>query len=257
MLELSHIESFYPAALRPMKRSLLREYLQLKILEQVFGSPWAGKLTFMGGTAIHLVHGNTRFSEDLDFDNRGINADEFREMGGHIVRALKLQGYDVDSRIVVKSAFHCHIRFLGLLYDTGISRHRDEVLTIQIDTDPQHYSYTPEKVLLNKFDVFVRVSVVPAAILIAQKITCLFTRKRPLGRDAYDLVFLLGKTGPDMGYLREKLGIKTKSDLREKLLARCDELDLKKLARDVEPFLFSAQDVKKVEQFTDVVRTFF
>jgi predicted nucleotidyltransferase component of viral defense system len=257
MLELSHIESFYPEALRPMKRSLLREYLQLKILEQVFGSPWAGKLTFMGGTAIHLVHGNTRFSEDLDFDNRGINAEEFREMGGHIAGALKLQGYDVDSRIVVKSAFHCHIRFLGLLYDTGISRHRDEVLTIQIDADPQHYSYAPEKVLLNKFDVFVRVSVVPAAILIAQKITCLFTRKRPLGRDAYDIVFLLGKSRPDRGYLRAKLGINTKRELREKLLARCEEIDLKKCARDVEPFLFSAEDVKKVEQFADVVRTFF
>jgi predicted nucleotidyltransferase component of viral defense system len=257
MLELSHIESFYPAALRPMKRSLLREYLQLKILEQIFGSPWAGRLVFMGGTAIHLVHGNTRFSEDLDFDNRGMDAEEFREMGGYIVRALKLQGYNVDSAIVVKSAFHCHIRFLGLLYEIGISRHRDEVMTVQIDAEPQHFAYTPEKVLLNKFDVFVRIAVVPAAILIAQKITCLFTRKRPMGRDAFDIVFLLGKAGPDMGYLQEKLGIKTKGELREKLLTRCKEIDLKKCARDVEQFLFSAEDVKKVEQFVDVIRTFF
>jgi len=257
MLDLPHIESFYPAALRPMKRSLLREYLQLKILEQIFGSPWAGKLVFMGGTAIHLVHGNTRFSEDLDFDNQGIGAQEFREMGGHIVRALNLQGYDVDSTIVVKSAFHCHVRFSGLLYEIGISRHRDEVLTIQIDAEPQHFAYTPEKVLLNKFDVFVRIAVVPAAVLMAQKIACLFTRKRPMGRDAFDIVFLLGKTNPDMHYLQEKLGIEDKKELRERLLARCKEIDFKKSARDVEPFLFAAGDVKKVEQFAEVVRTFF
>jgi predicted nucleotidyltransferase component of viral defense system len=240
-----------------MKRSLLREYLQLKILEQIFGSPWAGKLVFMGGTAIHLVHGNTRFSEDLDFDNQGITAVEFREMGDHIVKALKLQGYDIDSTTVVKSALHCHIRFLGILYDMGISRHRNEVLTIQIDAEPQHFDYVPEKVLLNKFDVFTRIAVVPKAILTAQKITCLFTRKRPMGRDAFDLIFLLGKTGPDMEYLKEKLGIKTKTELRQKLLARCEEIDLKKCARDVEPFLFSAEDVKKVEGFVEVVRTFF
>jgi predicted nucleotidyltransferase component of viral defense system len=257
MLDLSHIESFYPEALRPMKRSLLREYLQLKILEQIFGSPWAGKLVFMGGTAIHLVHGNTRFSEDLDFDNQGIDAEEFREMGDLIVRAFKLQGYNVDSTIVVKSAFHCFLRFPGLLFEAGISRHRDEVLTIQIDAEPQNFSYTPEKVLLNKFDVFVRIAVVPAAVLTAQKITCLFTRKRPMGRDAFDIVFLLGKTRPDMDYLLAKLGIKDKKQLRDRLFARCKEIDFKKSALDVEPFLFAAGDAKKVELFEDVVKTFF
>jgi predicted nucleotidyltransferase component of viral defense system len=257
MLDLTQIESFYPEALRPMKRSLVREYLQLKILEQIFGSPWAAELVFMGGTAIHLVHGNTRFSEDLDFDNQGIGAEEFRKMGDYFVKALKLQGYDVDSTIVIKSAFHCHLRFPGLLYETGISRHLDEVLTIQIDAEPQQFEYTPDKVLLNKFDVFTRIAIVPAAVLLAQKITCLFTRKRPMGRDAFDIVFLLGKTGPDMGYLRAKLGIKTKIELRAKVLAWCDKVDLRKCAKDVEPFLFSSDDVKKVEQFADVVRTFF
>ena len=257
MLDLAHIESFYPAVLRPFRRNLLREYLQYKILEQIFGSPWAGKLAFMGGTAIHLIHGNTRFSEDLDFDNRGIDDVSFRKLGAHIVTALKRQGYEVEINVVVKSAFHHHLRFPRLLYDTGISRHRDEVLTVQVDAEPQNYSYMPEKVLLSRFDVFTRIAVVPAGLLVAQKIACLFTRKRPLGRDAFDIVYLAGKAAPDMGYLRLKLGIVDKADLKAKLLQRCGKINFRQCARDVGPFLFDPEDAKKVERFAEWVTTAF
>ena len=144
-----------------------------------------------------------------------------------------------------------------MLFDTGISRHRDEVLTVQVDAEPQNYSYVPEKVLLSRFDVFTRIAVVPAGLLVAQKITCLFTRKRPLGRDAFDIVYLMGKAAPDMGYLREKLGIADKGELKVKLLRRCAEIDFKQCARDVGPFLFSPEDSKKVEQFVEWVQTAF
>ena len=68
MLDLKQVESFYPESLRPFKRNLLREYLQYKILEIIFGSEFGEKLVFMGGTATRIIHENTRFSEDLDFD---------------------------------------------------------------------------------------------------------------------------------------------------------------------------------------------
>jgi len=67
MLDLKQIESFYPEYLRAFKRNLLREYLQYKILEVIFDSRFGEKLSFMDGTAIHIIHQNTRFSEDLGF----------------------------------------------------------------------------------------------------------------------------------------------------------------------------------------------
>ena len=69
MLDLKQIESFFPENLKPFKRNLLREYLQYKILESVFDSRFGSRLSFMGGTATHIIHSNNRFSEDLDFDN--------------------------------------------------------------------------------------------------------------------------------------------------------------------------------------------
>jgi hypothetical protein len=50
------IEAYYPENLRPFKRSLMREYIQYKILEIIFGSNQAEKLSFLGGTAIRMLH---------------------------------------------------------------------------------------------------------------------------------------------------------------------------------------------------------
>ena len=67
MLTLSEIEKVYPESLRGFKRFILREYLQHKLLQILFDSEYANELCFLGGTCLRIVHGNTRFSEDLDF----------------------------------------------------------------------------------------------------------------------------------------------------------------------------------------------
>ena len=69
MLNIREIEKYYPAHLHSFKRFMLREYLQYKILEIIFDGPYADRLIFLGGTCLRIVHGNQRFSEDLDFDN--------------------------------------------------------------------------------------------------------------------------------------------------------------------------------------------
>ena len=96
MLDIQQIESFYPEKLRAYKRNLLREYLQYKILEIIFDSKYSEKLSFMGGTAIRVVHSNTRFSEDLDFDNLGLEEKDFAAMVTLIQKKMELQGYGVE-----------------------------------------------------------------------------------------------------------------------------------------------------------------
>ena len=178
MLDIKQIQSFYPEHLRPFKKNLLREYLQYKILEAITESPLADKFTFMGGTCIHIVHGSPRFSEDLDFDNPGIGRHDFEALSQRIKRNLELQGYPVELKNTYQDAFRASLRFPGLLRDSGISGHRDEKLLIQIDTEPQGVRYNPDKFILNKFDVFSRINIVPADILVAQKIFCILLTLR-------------------------------------------------------------------------------
>jgi len=257
MLELKQIETFYPQNLRPFRKNMLREYLQYKILQIIFDSSFGRSLCFMGGTAIRIAHGNTRFSEDLDFDNLGLNRREFEEFSKVLERQLKLEGYSVQAESVIKGAMHCQVKFEDILFDNKISGHREEKLLIQVDAESQKFAYVPQKEIINKFDIFTRINLTPVELLLAQKFTCIFTRKRPMGRDFYDIMFLAGKARPDFKYLKAKLDIADKKVLKEKVLRRCETFDFNQLAKDVEPFLFNSSDSKKILAFKEYIAEVF
>ena len=52
---------------------MLVEYLQYELLDSLFKDAAAAELSFIGGTAIRILHDSPRFSEDLDFDNFGLS----------------------------------------------------------------------------------------------------------------------------------------------------------------------------------------
>jgi predicted nucleotidyltransferase component of viral defense system len=254
MLDIEQIQSFYPEHLRPFKKNLLREYLHYKILEAIFESPLADRLNFMGGTCIHVIHGSPRFSEDLDFDTLDIDRHDFETLSQRVKRALELEGFIVELKNTYQNAFHASLRFPGLLQAEGISGHREEKLLIQIDTEPQGVRYRQDKFILNKFDVFSRINIVPEDTLLAQKILCIFTRSRPMGRDFFDVVFLLAKSGVDFDYLDRKMSISNKKELRDRLLRRCKQLDFSRLTKDLEPFVYSKKELQRVLMFPDFIQ---
>jgi hypothetical protein len=96
--------------------------------------------------------------------------------------------------------------------------------------------------------------VVPVDILLAQKIACLFTRKRTMGRDFFDIIFLLGKTKPNPDYLKNKLAVADTKTLRKQILLKCRDLDFKRLSRDVAPFLMSGQEAEKILHFPELIK---
>jgi Nucleotidyl transferase AbiEii toxin, Type IV TA system len=126
MLTLSEIEKNYPDNLKGYKPFILREYLQHKILQIIFDSKYAAQLSFLGGTCLRIIHGNTRFSEDLDFDNFGLGEDIFENISTHIKSKLDQEGYSVEMKTVYRGAYHCYIRFPKLLYQEGPSGHLEE-----------------------------------------------------------------------------------------------------------------------------------
>ncbi len=250
-MQLSEIKSFYPEHLHPRGSFLLREYLQCKILEILFQSDYANKFAFLGGTCLRLMHDTQRFSEDLDFDNFSVSKDEFTRVADVIKQGLELQGYNVEIRNVMRGAFHCYIRFPGILYAHNLSGHKEAKITINLDTEPQNFAFVPDKPLFRKFDVFTTVFTTPVDILLSQKIAAIGGRKRPKGRDFYDTTFLFAKTKPNYDYLTEKLQIHNKAELKEYLQDVCRSFDFKALAEDVAPFLFFEKDVIRVEQFRE------
>lgn len=255
MLDLPQIESYFPEPLRAFKRNLLREYLHYKLLEIIFDSKPGSRLTFLGGTAIHIVHGAPRFSEDLDFDDRGLSEGEIQSLERLVKSGMGLQGFPVETSIVSRAAHRIIVRFPGLFYLYGLSTDPREKLHLYVDAEPQRFDYRPAAVLIDKFDVFGRILVAPADLLLAQKLTCLFTRPRTMGRDVFDAMFLWGKTEPDYAYLGDRLGIRDGRALRARLIQRCRELDFDRLANDLEPFLYRPAESGKIKLFPDFVKS--
>ena len=56
------------AKIQTSEENIRREYFQHLFLSRLYKQEDAGKVYFKGGTALHLIYGDPRFSEDLDFD---------------------------------------------------------------------------------------------------------------------------------------------------------------------------------------------
>ncbi len=251
MLDLQQIKKEYSEPLQGYERAIVREYLQYKILQAIFESKQASNLSFLGGTALRIVHGNSRFSEDIDLDNFGLSWQAFGDMIQRVKLFLELEGFLVETSTVAKEAFRCNLRFPELLFKQGLSPHQQEKILIQLDTVAQGYNYAPEVKILNKFDVFTEIRVTPLNILLSQKILTAVNRNRPKGRDFYDITFLFSKTKPDFGYINQKLGITSPERLRKELLQKIEDFDFDALAVDVAPFLTTKEQVKRVVKFRE------
>ena len=256
MISLNQILAQYPEHLRVHRESILKEYLQYKILRSIFESKYANKLAFLGGTVLLIVHNSTRFSEDLDFDNFDLKETEFIDLGEIIKKDLELEGLKVEIDAKTKNAYRLKIRIPKILFDTSLSPTIEQKILIQVDTVPQNFDYKPDKPLLNKFEVFTKINAVPKDLLLAQKIYASVNRKRIMGRDFFDIVFLYGiGAKPNFEYLQKNIGVKNPAKLKELFLNKIAELDFNLLAKDVEPLLFDARDKKKVLLFREFLKS--
>lgn len=135
---------------------------------------------------------------------------------------------------------------------------RQSIVLLQVDTVPQHFKYVPEKPLLNKFDIFTQINAVPKDLLLAQKIFASVNRKRIMGRDFFDVVFLHGiGAKPNFAYLKKNIAIDNEKNLKKYLLEKTASLNFEDLAKDTEPLLFDPGDKKKVLLFREFVEQNF
>ncbi len=251
MLTIDQIVSYFTETLfRKNPQGALVEYLQHELLDSLFKNPKSANLSFIGGTAIRILHQSVRFSEDLDFDSFGLSFAEFEAMLAGACKDMEHKGFIVEYRVVERGAFHCYIRFPEILYKTGISPDKGRKILLQVDTEIKDRYYTPRVVVLNRFAVFRHILVAPPEVLLAQKMMTVMHRKREKGRDLFDVSFLLGITRPDFDYIKKNLGV-DKEIFLQMFTARLNELDLDFLARDVEPFLLLPDQKDRVLYFRE------
>ena len=257
MIDLSSILSFYPpqiAGNAVFHKHILKEYVELLALEHLMQSPFAPKLVFIGGTNLRLVYGIDRFSEDLDFDCKGLTSEEFTNMTDSVVEYLRLQGLKVELRDKENpklTAYRRNIYFPELLFEMNLTGHREERFLMKIEAQDQAVDYNPQTEMVNRCGFFFPVTVPSKETLLAMKLSALLARAK--GRDFYDTIFLWQQTRPDLDFLKKRNGIENAADLRKALMEKLENTNLSQKQKDFEHLLFNPARSAQILHFREFV----
>ena len=258
MIELSTLLGFYPPQIAnnaAFHKHILKEYVELLSLEHLSRSPFVPQLAFIGGTNLRLVQGIDRFSEDLDFDCKDFSEDQFVEMTNGLIDYLRMNGLQVEPRDKPNeklTAFRRNIYFPGLLFELGLSGHRDERFLMKVEAQDQGVGYQPEMAMVNRCGFFFAMPVPSQSVMLSMKLSALLTRAK--GRDFYDTIFLWQRTEPDYGFLRSRSGIGSREELRQALDELLSRIDLNQKRRDFEHLLFNGLRSEQILHFDEFVK---
>ena len=257
MIDIEFIRSFFPPAIAResrFDRYMLKEYLQLLILDHLTTTPYIGKMAFIGGTNLRLIQGIDRFSEELDFDCKDLSEAEFMAMTDSMVQYLRQNNVEVETRDKPNpklTAFRRNLYFPQMLFNLGLTGHREERLLLKVEAQDQGVPYQSVVANINKMGFFFGVQVPPLDVLCAMKFAAILTRQK--GRDFYDAIFLLSKTKPNLDFLQTRTGISTMEELKAALIERLKEVDMNQKKRDFGHLLFNEMNAERILQFPKVV----
>ena len=261
MIDLELLKGYYPYQLREnpdYHRYMIKEYIQLMVLDYLATTSYIRKIVFIGGTNLRLVKGIDRFSEDLDFDCKDLSKDEFMKMTDDIFVFLRNSGFRVEARDRENNklkAFRRNIYFPELLFDLGLSGYKQERFLIKVESQDQEYEYQPQIINISRNGFFFPFPVPPDTILCAMKISALLSRQK--GRDFYDTIFLLSLTDPDYKYLAIKQDIHNSKELKEALIKVTSSVDLTQKNIDFEHLLFNKLQGGRILHFNQFIKTHF
>ncbi|MCA9522364.1 MAG: nucleotidyl transferase AbiEii/AbiGii toxin family protein, partial [Myxococcales bacterium] len=241
----------------------LREVFQELALLGLWRAKFFEHAAFYGGTALRMLYGLDRFSEDIDFSLDRPNPEiDLAPYGRAIEQELRAWGFETTVRkraktakSAIESAFlKANTREQLLAIDVGdalaATIHRDQTLTIRIevDTDPPPQFETESKFLLQPIPFSVRAFDLPS--LFAGKMHALLCRRfknRVKGRDWYDFVWYVGRqTALNLRHLEMRMRQSghfagdaplSEQALRARLHETIEGLDIDAARADVERFL--------------------
>ncbi|PIP35806.1 MAG: hypothetical protein COS92_04350 [Desulfobacterales bacterium CG07_land_8_20_14_0_80_52_14] len=259
----------------------LREILQEVALLGLWRSKFFEHAAFYGGTALRVLYGLNRYSEDLDFSLLKPDASfSLSAYADALRREISSFGFDAEferrqkSRTgQIESAF-LKTKTLNELIVIGISQdllrdlHPEKSLKIrlEVDTDPPGGFETETQYVLQPIPFSVRVFQLPD--LFAGKLHAILCRKwktRIKGRDWYDLVWYAGRH-PRIHLIHLESRMRQSGDYLNKepltpkrlqsLLRRTvDELDVEKARQEVAPYVMDprALEVWSTDFFRQVI----
>ena len=231
--------------------------MQTLILKIMFDHQTFENLAFVGGTALRILYGVRRYSEDLDFSLIKRRNYSFESLINDLLYELKHYGLKVESVKKENNVVNiCMIKFPALLNELSISGIKEQKLSIklEIDTNPPKGWNTALTPISESYVFAIKHFDLPS--LYATKLHACFFRRYTKGRDFYDLVWYLGKkTVPNFILLNNAVKQTEKKDfkidsrnLKTFLIDKLKGVDFNYIRKDVERFLEDKNELKMLDK---------
>ncbi len=239
------------------------EILQELALLGLWRAKFFEHAAFYGGTALRLLYGLERFSEDLDFSLLKPRKDfDFSPYLASMDEEIRSFGFKVKTEIKekeietpIKSAFlKADTRLLLIEIQTSpgivhnVPKNQTLKIRLELDVDPPSGFSTENKYLLQPIPFPIRTYLL--SDLFAGKMHAILCRKwklRVKGRDWYDLLWYVSRgTELNLGHLESRMrqtGHWIKKQRMDKdafqkfYINVVKELDIQNVKKDIEPFL--------------------
>jgi len=200
--------------------NIVREYFQHEFLGELYKLPGAEKLMFKGGTALRIIYGSPRFSEDLDFSLFGIAHHQIKtfveELFVKVLAEIERVGIKVE--LGAKSdattggyfgvASFSMFEYQPVNVELNISSRNDRKMRGELDS------------IVSDFAPVFNIIHLPQNELVDEKIFgALRERKKP--RDFYDLYFMMRKGMLSLEQKKRLAGIK------DEIAANANKIDFR------------------------------
>ena len=252
----------YPLRTSEDYNHALREILQELALCGLWRAKFFEHALFYGGTALRILHGLDRFSEDMDFSLLKTDKDfRLEPYGNALVEELRSWGFAVDLQLkskakatAIQSAFlktdttHAFLQIEAPASLLGSGGGRQLKIKIEVDTDPPSGFADEAKLILQPIPFSVR-TMKPSSLFAGKMhaVLCRAWGNRVKGRDWYDMVWYAGRSIPvHLAHLEQRMrqsGHWTSTaplearDLHDRLERRIHELDIASAKSDVQNFV--------------------
>ncbi len=232
---------------------IAREYIQVIFLNELYSYKFSKDIYFKGGTAIRLLYGGSRFSEDLDFT---VNL-EISVFEKEILKVLS----GIKSKYPVEYREKMTLVGKSYLLTATISGFKTEVF-VRLDFSFRESVIRPKnKMMDTPYPIIIKNYINSLSIdeIIAEKIRAILTRKKM--RDIYDLWVLMELGGEvDLSLIEKKLAYYKEKFNKEAFVARVNTFNGKEFVQDLKPFIRIDERENLSELFvyvTDYIRNKF
>lgn len=236
-------------------RGILREYLQILILKEIYKRKEGKKLFFTGGTSLRLGYDLKRFSEDLDFDTNSLSRKDFQALLAQVQKGLDRTGFisklSFDFWDGIYSSKLC-FPYIEKKYSTTSTYVKKQGIIIKIECNKTKHRLRGESIMITGFGEFFPVLFTDKSITFANKIDALLKKER--ARHLYDFMFMISNKYSLDKNLIKKLGIKGDPfKLTLKKIQSFTTSELRKKAESFKPFLFDESEASKIVQAHNLI----